>query len=346
MPRSRPRRKANSKPRRISAPLAQALAPGRTAKYPPVPFTGTERLGSLQPTASGTFFKTWKWNPGLSDTFSVGHFQAANFDKYTMRRTGNLVRYEPACSNLTSGTVCILIDYDPNDEAPTSLDEFLDNELTMSGPLYSHFAATIDAKQMDNCKMLIRTTPTPTDLLLTDPCAIHVAAFGFGDDNVGQVLGHFSIEYAADLHVRQPLSSTPPQPRNVYVASIAGGNVPGGSTELVPGITKYNTLGANVTAASIRLPTGSYSVDLRAGVAITTSASVVFVSLELHINGNRVDQSPAVYSHIPTSNTEISLHSNNIITVRDSDIVEAVLVHDSAFVLVETDRSNIIVKLV
>lgn len=346
MPRSRPRRSANSKPQQM-VPVAKALKPGRMVKYPAVPFTGTERLGSLQPTSADGFITTWNWNPGLSKTFSVGHFQAGNFDKYTMRGSGNRIRYEPACSTLTTGTVCILIDYDPNDNAPINLDEFTDNELAVTGPLYSGFAAPVEKKQMDNCKMLIRTGPTPTDLLLTDPCAIHVAAFGYGADSVGQVLGHFFIDYAADLHVRQPISTSPPAPRNFYVSSIVGGNIPAGTTQLVPGTTKYNTLGAEVSATNIRLPSGSYRADLRTGVAITASSALVFLSFELHINGIRVDQSPAVYSDTPATNAQFTLHSNNVITVSDSDIVEAVIVHDAdSFVIVEADRSLLSFQLV
>lgn len=328
-------------------PVAKASKPGRMAKYPAVPFTGTERLGSLQPTSTDGTISTWRWNPGNSDTFSVGHFQAANFDKYTMRSTGNRIRYEPACSTLTTGTVCILIDYDPNDNAPASLDEFTDNELTMSGPLYSRFTAPIEKKQMDNCKMLIRTGPTPTDLLLTDPCAIHVGAFGYGLDSVNQVLGHFFIDYAADLHVRQPLSTVPPLPRNFYVSGLVGGSIPEGTTPLVPGITKYNTLGASVSATDIRLPAGSYRADIRTGVAITASAQLVFLSFELHINGARVDQSPAVYSDTPATNAQFTLFSNNVITVADTDVINVVIVHDAdSFVIVEADRSLISFQLV
>lgn len=346
MPRSRPRRSANSKTQQM-IPVAKASQPGRKVKYPAVPFTGTERLGSLQPSSADGFVRTWMWNPGLSDTFSVGHFQAGNFDKYTMRGQANRIRYEPACSTLTTGTVCILIDYDPNDNAPINLDEFTDNELAVTGPLYSGFSAPIEKKQMDSCKMLIRTGPTPTDLLLTDSCAIHVAAFGYGTDAVSQVLGHFFIDYAADLHVRQPLSASPPQPRNFYVASLVGGAIPAGTTQLVPGTTKYNTLGAEISATSIRLPSGSYRADIRTGVAITASTSLVFLSFELHINGVRVDQSPAVYSDTPATNSQFTLQSDNIITVSDSDIVEVVIVHDAdSFVIVEADRSQITFQLV
>lgn len=347
MPRSRPRRSANSKSQLMSTPVARALKPGRMSRYPAVPFTGTERLGSLQPTATDEFVTSWNWNPGLADTFSVGHFQAANFDKYTMRSAGNRIRYEPACSTLTTGTVCILIDYDSNDNAPTNLDEFTDNQLTVSGPMYAGFTAPIEMKHMDNCKMLIRTGPTPTDLLLTDPCVIHVAAFGYGSESVGQVLGHFFIDYAADLHVRQPLSSTLPQPRNFYVAEVIGGSVPAGTTELVPGTTKYNTLGATTFGSNIRLPSGSYRADLRVGVAIVASASVVFITLDLLINGTRVSQSPAVYSDTPATNAQFTLYSNNVITVSESDIVEAVLIHDSgSSIVVEADRALLSFQLV
>lgn len=347
MPRSRPRRSANSKSQQMSTPVAKALKPGRMAKYPVVPFTGTERLGSLQPTSAEGFVQTWRWNPGLADTFSVGHFQAANFDKYTMHSAGNRIRYEPACSTLTTGTVCILIDYDSNDNAPINLDEFTDNQLSVSGPLYSRFTAPIDKHQMDNCKMLIRTGPTPTDLLLTDPCAIHVAAFGYGVESLGQVLGHFFIDYAADLHVRQPLSATPPQPRNFFVTTFIGGSTQEGTTELVPGDAKYNTLGATVTNSAIRLPSGTYRANARVGVAIIAQAAPIFIIVELRINGTRVDESPVVYLHTPAANTQISLHTDNVITVSDSDIVEVVITHDAnSVVAIESGRSLLTFQLV
>lgn len=350
MPRSRPRRRnANSNSQMVSMPIASANKPGRKVKLPSVPFTGTERLGSLTPTSSGTFVQSWAWNPGLSDTFSVGHFQAANFDKFKMHAKGNRIRYEPACSTLTPGTVCILIDYDPNDNAPLNLDEFTDNELAVTGPLYSRFGATIDMKQMDDCKMLVRTGPRTTDLLLTDPCTIHVAAFGYGDEAIGQVLGHFFIDYAADLYVRQPLSLSPVQPRNSYSASIVGGTIPTGTTTLQMGDTKFNTVGAELISGNtaIRLKSGAYRVHARAGCVVIQDTNLLFLSLEVHINGTRLDQSPAVYSQIPATDEQFTLQSETIFTVSDNDVVQIVLVHDAAtFLSIIEDRSLVTLQLV
>lgn len=331
----------------VTVPIARAPAPARASRSPSVQFIGTERLASVAPSTEGGFVTSYDWNPGLARTFSAGSRIGSSYNKYRIHARGNRIRYTPACSTLTTGSVYILIRYDPNDSTPVTQDEFADNQLTVTGPMYGPLTANIDRSQMGNSKTLIRTGPTPTDLLWTDACKIHIAAFGYGAASIGQTLGHFHIDYSADLMELQPLSVALPQPRNVFSTSIVEGTLPAGTAELILGATKYNTLGAQVEqGTAVRLPSGSYEVHTRLGVLVQASANLVFLSAELRVNTNRVDQSPAVYSDTPATNAQFSLVANNIITVSEQDLLEFVVVHDADSALqVIADRSLLQIKL-
>lgn len=320
------------KPRVVSAPVARAKAPGRSSKYPAVPFTGTERLVSIAPTAAdgASFIRSFDWNPGLASTFSAGHYQAQNFDKYTML-AGNAIRYTPACSTLTSGSVYILIDYDPNDPAPATEIEFADNELTKTCAMYSSMSAPIDLGQLDNCKMLVRTGPSVTDKLLTDPCTIHIGAFGFGNDAAveGLVLGHLHIDYRAKLHVRQPVPTGLVLPRNVLALTFPTDDVPFGLNLLVPNTTaKFNTLGATLLGSNITLPPGAYDIRLRLGLSVPTATSLIFMSAQLKINGVNVPQSRNDFNATPVENLFFSLQTNTVLVIEEGDVLTIAVNHD------------------
>jgi hypothetical protein len=297
-----------------------------------VPFTGTERLVSIAPTSAdgASFIRSFAWNPGLASTFSAGHYQAQNFDKYSML-AGNAIRYTPACSTLTSGSVYILIDYDPNDPAPATEIEFADNELTRTCAMYSSMSAPIDLGQLDNCKMLVRTGPSATDKLLTDPCTIHIGAFGYGSEAAaeGLVLGHLHIDYRAKLHVRQPVPSGLVLPRNVLALTYPTADVPDGTTLLAPSLTaKYNTLGATIQGTNMFLPPGAYDIKVRLGLSVPAQTSLVFLSAQLRINGVNVPQSRNDFNSTPVENLFFSLQTNSIVVIGEGDVLSIVLNHD------------------
>lgn len=341
-------------PRVVGAPVARAGTPGRVSRYPPVPFTGTERLLSLTPQESdgNAFIRSFEWNPGLASTFSTGHFQAQNFDKYEMGLR-NSISYTPACSTLTSGSTYILIDYDPNDPAPATEEEFADNELTKTCALYGQMTALIEPSQLDHCKMLIRTGPSATDKLLTDPCAIHIGAFGYGLDAVtnGLTLGHFHINYSAKLLVRQPLSSTVAFPRNYAAYEPSGGLVESGTTTINQASTAVNSIGAvNNSVGDITLPPGYYSVHSRLGLIVPITLGDLpqstFVSVEIHRNGVRVDRSQAVNNHRFETVEAITLGTTTPLLVQEGDTISQVLVHDSVgSINVIEDRSILTFEL-
>nr|QUS52664.1 capsid protein [Mute swan feces associated noda-like virus 4] len=339
------------KPKVVNAPVARASAPGRTSRYPPVPFTGTERLVSVAPTAAdgASFIRTFDWNPGLASTFSAGHYQAQNFDKYTM--TGrNAIRYTPSCSTLTSGSVYILIDYDPNDSAPTTENEFADNELTKTCAMYSSMTAPIDLSQLDNCKMLVRMGPSPTDKLLTDPCAIHIGAFGYGSSAVdeGLVLGHLHIDYSAKLHVRQPIPSGSAQPRNVLMLAFPSAEVPAGDTIMAPLLTPlFNSVGASYTGGAIQLPPGAYEITTRLGVTIPSQPGVHYLQMKLFINNVEVPGSQSDFNETPATVRHLELSSTCFAVIQQGDILTLQTNHDhTSTVRVSNSRSSLIARLV
>lgn len=338
-------------PRIVNAPAARAKAPGRSSKYPAVPFTGTERLTSIAPTTAdgSSFIRTFDWNPGLASTFSAGHHQAQNFDKYSML-SGNVIRYTPACSTLTSGSVYILIDYDPNDPAPATEIEFADNELTKTCSMYSSMSAPIDLGQLDNCKMLIREGPSSTDKLLTDPCAVHIGAFGYGSEAAaeGLVLGHLHIDYRAKLHVRQPVQSLPAPPRNVLSLTYASAEVPAGVTLLASNTEPlYNTLGATVAGGNILLPPGAYEVHCRLGITIPSQPGNTFIRMKYVLGGVDVPQSQSDFNEIPVAVRNTTLDSNRIIVVERGQVLNIVIDHDhTSTVRVSNARSLFTARLI
>lgn len=342
--------KRKRKSRMVSAPVARAKAPGPSSRYPAVPFTGTERLVSIAPTAAdgASFIRSFDWNPGLASTFSAGHFQAQNFDKYTLL-AGNAIRYTPACSTLTSGSVYILIDYDPNDPAPTTEIEFADNELNKTCALHSTVTAPIDLGQTDNCKLIIRTGPSSTDKLFTDPCVIHIGAFGYGTSAVaeGLVLGHLHIDYRAKLHVRQPAPSGPAPPRNVLSLSYASAEIPSGVTLLAPQLTPiFNTLPAVVEGGSIFLPPGAYDIHCRIGLTIPTQPGIVFIRMKFQLEGIDVPQSQSDFNEIPADTRQVQLQSDRIIVVRQNQSLRILIDHDhGSTVRISNSRSLFTARL-
>jgi len=227
--------------------------------------------------------------------------------------------------------VYILIDYDPNDPAPATEIEFADNELTRTCAMYSSMSAPIDLGQLDNCKMLVRTGPSATDKLLTDPCTIHIGAFGYGSEAAaeGLVLGHLHIDYRAKLHVRQPVPSGLVQPRNVLALTYPTADVPGGTTLLAPNLTaKYNTLGATVQGANMVLPPGAYDIKVRLGLSVPSQASLVYLSVQLRVNGVNVPQSRNDFNETPVENLFFSLQTNSIVVIAEGDVLSITVTHD------------------
>lgn len=333
------------KPRTVTAPVARAKAPGRSSRFPPVPFTGTERLVTVRPT-SGDFIRSFDWNPGLSETFLSAAPQAKNFDKYSMYGR-NTVRYTPSCSTLTSGSIYILIDYDPNDPAPATEDEFANNELTKTCAMYSSMSAPIERAQMDTCKMLIRTGPSRTDKLLTDACTIHIGAFGFNSESQGLALGHIHIDYQAKLHVRQPAVTAPPQPRNVLSMALVGGEIPSGINSTLFEGPLFNTIGATIDGGNILLPRGAYNVHARLGLTIPQQSGTVFVRLRLLLNGNLVPQSQSDFNEIPTAVRTINLDTDRIVVVETDSVLQLQLEHDhTSTVRVSNSRSLFTAELI
>jgi hypothetical protein len=195
-------------------------------------------------------------------------------------------------------------------------------------------SAPIEPQQLDKCKMLIRMGPSQTDKLLTDPCAIHIGAFGYGSDAAaeGLILGHFHINYSAKLLVRQPMATTVPLPRNMVVYNGEGGFIVDTTTTILQSNTDINTLGAVYTAGSIRLPAGYYSVHSRCGLTVPATsggAATTFISLEVHVNGVRVDRSQSVINRAFAVSEAVSLTSTIPILVSDGDVVTQVLFQDS-----------------
>nr|ASM94094.1 putative capsid [Barns Ness serrated wrack noda-like virus 2] len=338
-PRNRTRKPgAGNKP----VPVANRPAAQRTTELANVPFRGTERLTSVTG-GEANFIKTFHLNPGLQDTFSVGHFQAQNYDKYLL--TGrNSVRYTPACSTLTTGSVYILIDYDPTDRAPSTEEEFADNELTMTCPTWGKMSAPIQASRMDNCRKLIRTGPTVESKLLTDACAIHIGAFGFGD-TIG--IGHIHIDYSAKLFVRQPSPTSLPLPRNT-LALVPAELVVSTDDAVIFSSDKFNTLGTVTDGNNVVMKRGVYLVDVRLGFNLQASTPNVFLSAEIRRNGIRIGQSPVVFSESGFDAKSLSLVSNgNIVQFREGDIFSVHVFHDhNGTVSIIADRSLVTARLV
>jgi len=270
----------------------------------------------------------------MATTFSTGHFQAQNYDKYEMGNR-NSVTYIPACSTLTPGSVYILFDYDPNDPAPTNVDEFADQELVKTCALYGTVTAKLENSQIDNCKFLVRTGPSMTDKLLTDPCAIHIGAFGYGMDAVtnGLTLGYFHIDYAAKLLVRQPMTTAVPPPRNLAMYLPTGGFAGTGVTDFILNDTGVDTIGVDNNAGTLSPPAGWYNVHSRAGLTVPATSpelNATFVSLEIRRNGVRVDQGQAVINRRFSQPEAVVLSSSIPVLVEEGDVLTQVLNHDSS----------------
>lgn len=343
MPRNRTRR-----PRILTTPAARTQAPGRSSRYAAVPWTGTERLLALTPTPEDgqAFIRSFDWNPGLASTFSVGHRQAESFNKYEM--TGyNSVDYTPACSTLTPGSLYVLFDYNPNEPAPSTQDEFGDNELTKTCALYGNMTARLDLRQIGNCKLLIRRGPIVSDLMVTDPCKVHIGAFGYGTDAIGSTLGHFHVNYSATLMIRQPIPAAPVLARNALSITPVEGFVPSGTSDVGLAEPALNTIGSVVSANSFTLPTGAYNIHLQLGVSLDATPTSFFLSAELRKNGNRVDGSPSVFQGSTPNPLDTTLTSSLLISAAQGDVFTYTVVHDrDSNILVVADRSLITALLV
>jgi hypothetical protein len=179
--------------------------------------------------------------------------------------------------------------------------------------------------------MLVRTGPSATDKLLTDPCTIHIGAFGYGSEAAaeGLVLGHLHIDYRAKLHVRQPVPSGLVLPRNVLALTYPTADVPDGTTLLAPSLTaKYNTLGATIQGTNMFLPPGAYDIKVRLGLSVPAQTSLVFLSAQLRINGVNVPQSRNDFNSTPVENLFFSLQTNAIVVITEGDVLSIAVNHD------------------
>jgi hypothetical protein len=111
-----------------------------------------EPIGSMSTLGSGSFSTAWlDPNPGDTKSFQWLSKEALGYERYKWHSL-RLV-FVPECTTTTAGVIAVTTDYDPNDTAPTSITNGLQNENSMQlapwTPARSPDFITPDLKRAD-----------------------------------------------------------------------------------------------------------------------------------------------------------------------------------------------------
>jgi hypothetical protein len=223
--------------------------------------------------------KTIHLNPGLKDPFLWSSGIATRYEKY--RFTHMHIRSVTRCGTGTSGSILIVPDYDPTDDAPTTEVEASQYKDSVEDVPWKNILCSLDPKRMNGIspQKFNRYGPATGDLRTSDSGKVHICCVGM-QNNVDAV-SKIYIDYGVEFYI--------PQISEAY--AIKGGMITGGGTKSAANplgtlpVMNPNCVGCHVNANSeVTLPNiGTYlaSLDID-GTGITNALvpSVVSGAIE------------------------------------------------------------------
>lgn len=264
-----------------------------TYSLPPVPLgAGTSRIPSTPTVVSrggvsrvshteyvadvsnSTGFSATQYevNPGLA-IFGWLRQSAKTYEKY---RWNHLIfEYQPSGAvYTTTGSVYLMVDYDPTDAAPSSLSDALayesreSNKCSLGIKLKANPRRMFDGVQAKK----VRTGPVAGDLSLYDGCTLTVATQdGANTDGIGILLVHYSVDL-----ISPQLTPTVPKPKTLAVFKQTGAQAFTTATEAtVEWATELvNGVGVEYDSGTFTLPAGTFLVTGSVNVKDTTGETL------------------------------------------------------------------------
>lgn len=329
-------------------PAARAPQKGTTT------FCGRERLAKLSTGSAGQGIAAFEWNPGMKDTFSVGHMLAQSFEKYHVASTGNSLEYVSSSPATRSGRVYMFANYDPAEPPPTTEDEFADRTDCVSGPIWDGLVLHLKGSKMTQSgDKPVRTAVTGQDRNITDGCVIVIGIFG--DSELGEAAadaGTVFINYNATLLVQRPLPVAGPQPRTLTLMKPSGDLAIGGNTPVSNLVKVFNGLRLATGSFGATLKPGVYKVSAELGLDMNAVSGVLDMSVFLNVT---VDDVPLTGSNqaivVGSTRTESAMISSNhnIVVVGTNDTATLGLVlaaSGTGAAFVKGNRSRFLIEAV
>lgn len=138
-------------------------------------------------------------NPGDSATFPWLSQVAGRFEKYKVHSLS--FGYQNFCSRFNTGTVCLMIDYDPSDSAPSNKGHMLNSYGAKRSAVYNNLSCPMDTSKIRK-DLIVRQTDRGTfaggDLKLHDAGTLY---FLLSDSDVVGDAGELWVEYDITLSI-------------------------------------------------------------------------------------------------------------------------------------------------
>lgn len=159
----------------------------------------TERFASVTTTTTAFEIRSFSLNPGLAAIFPWMSDVANRYEKYKFRSVR--FRYVPQSAAL-AGTVSLAFDFDPNDDAPTSMEEANTYHDYVTTSIWTGAELSIDLANGDRLPQKDTRPGLPgadIDLNVYDVGRLHVMTFGAA----ASVVGYLEVSYVVDLFIHQ-----------------------------------------------------------------------------------------------------------------------------------------------
>lgn len=220
-----------------------------------------------------TASSTWKVYPFGINPSNVLMFPklqgiATNFEEF---RVHNLsLEYLTACPTTRSGSVSLMIDYDPTDDGPKSVLELMANESSVTGSLGENLSIRFDAKNQSRlwfyCRAPEVTNFSPTltgeDLRQISAGTIEVCTDNCTSADVGLIGGYVRVSYAFEFRAMRP----PPETFGAFTSSMVDSTTVSSGTSNVglPLILENATGYTGLTGSNTLYPVPSNNLTTKA----------------------------------------------------------------------------------
>lgn len=163
--------------------------------------THTERFATVTSGAAALTVQSFAINPGLNSVFPWMCDVANRFDKYKF--SSLKFQYVPAISTATTGGVALVFDFDPNDPAPTVMEDATTYHDYVTAPIWQAASLSVDLANGDKLPQKDTRPGLPAanyDLNNYDVGNLYVMTNGTA---AAAVVGYVEVTYSVELMIHQ-----------------------------------------------------------------------------------------------------------------------------------------------
>jgi hypothetical protein len=251
-------------------------------------------------------------NPGLVATFPWLGTMAVAYETYRFKRLA--FTFESSKSTATNGSIMLTVDFDPNDDPPTTKAQALAYNNAIRGPVWETFTyvcSPADLSKLNQKFLRYGALVTGQDLLLYDVGNLFVCTSGLADTSV---IGELHVDFEVELFTPQFDLSAYALSTSAKILSSAGV-----SNTAWLGTTTVTTggLGPIVSPAgtTLTIPTSghyliNYTLDgstlVQAGLPTFTSVGNTLAGVVATVSATRISYLFAIRIDVPTSGITVS----------------------------------------